>query len=285
MSKEYIQALDDLFGLVAFQGSFEKAQKYFDIIEQALQRLEAIDNAKPSEAFECLNKIVESFNETTTGMNGLGEVVVTNDLIYGFKEELNTIKQALVKAQEQEKKNVDYGSARERWKIICQMIKRMFGFDIEEKWSEDNKVITQTLIKAQEQEKENAYIEKIKTMMKQKDCALRYIESEDCFAVKTILSDGWYKLTPELVESNVREEIKPLPLIEKNRQLKEENAELKKALKIIKEKDVDIYTLTALIENKGDDALKMYNDDFYIGGYRRLTQEEFELLKRWYFND
>lgn len=29
MSKEYIQALNDLFGLVAFRGSFEKAQKKF----------------------------------------------------------------------------------------------------------------------------------------------------------------------------------------------------------------------------------------------------------------
>lgn len=38
MSKEYIQAADDLFGLVAFKESFERAQKYFDIIEEALQR-------------------------------------------------------------------------------------------------------------------------------------------------------------------------------------------------------------------------------------------------------
>lgn len=29
-----LEALDNLFGLVAFQGSFEKAQKYFDIIEE-----------------------------------------------------------------------------------------------------------------------------------------------------------------------------------------------------------------------------------------------------------
>lgn len=56
MSKEYMQALDDLFGLVAFRGSFEKAQKYFDIIEEALGRLKAIDNTNPSEALECLRE-------------------------------------------------------------------------------------------------------------------------------------------------------------------------------------------------------------------------------------
>lgn len=44
MSKE-LEALESLFDLVTCQGSFEKAQKYFYIIEEALQHLEAIDNA------------------------------------------------------------------------------------------------------------------------------------------------------------------------------------------------------------------------------------------------
>lgn len=62
MSKEYTQALDDLFGLAAFQKSltkeqFERAQKYFDIIEEALQRLEVIDNADSSEALEKLDNM------------------------------------------------------------------------------------------------------------------------------------------------------------------------------------------------------------------------------------
>ena len=63
MSKEYMQALEDLFGLVAFQGSFEKAQKYFDIIEEALQRLESIDNAEPSEALIEVDKILGYFGK------------------------------------------------------------------------------------------------------------------------------------------------------------------------------------------------------------------------------
>jgi len=135
--------------------------------------------------------------------------------------------------------------------------------------------IKQALIKAQEQEKENAYIEKIKTMMKQKDCVLRYIESEDCFAVKTILSDGWYKLTPEFVDDNVREEIKPLPLIEKNKQLKEENAEYKRVLEILKKKEIDTFMLMLC------DNVEQYNSGLKNKPNRQLTQEEFDLLKRW----
>lgn len=46
MSKEYLEALDGLFDLVTCQGSFEKAQKFYYIIEEALQRLEAIEKGK-----------------------------------------------------------------------------------------------------------------------------------------------------------------------------------------------------------------------------------------------
>ena len=134
-------------------------------------------------------------------------------------------------------------------------------------------IIKQALMKAEEQDLENTYIEKIKTMMKQKDCVLRYIESEDCFAVKTILSDEWYKLTPDFVENNVREEIKPLPLIEKNKQLKEENAEYKKVFETIFKKTVDIIHLDAAPN------VDAYNDLEKVGDF--LTEEEFKLLKKW----
>ena len=190
-----------------------------ECIKEKIQRIEAIDNAKPSEAIRCLERIKAYFLNKT--------------------------------------KEIDFQDLRD---------------------------IEQALIKAQEQEKKNAYIEKIKTMMKQKDCVLRYIESEDCFAVKTILSDGWYKLTPEFVDDNVREEIKPLPLIEKNKQLKEENAEYKKVLEIIMEKRV---ITDLLISNN----LERYNYEIikFYGNYGWtkkcfLSQEEFDLLKRWLEN-
>lgn len=98
MSKEYIQALDDLFGLVAFQGSFEKAQKYFDIIEQALNRLEAIDNANPSEAFMKLNTLLDRANHDE--ILSRKSIEFCEKWIKETQEAYDIIKQALLKTQE-----------------------------------------------------------------------------------------------------------------------------------------------------------------------------------------
>lgn len=59
------------------------------------------------------------------------------------------------------------------------------------------------------------YYEKIKLMLKQKGCVLKYIESEDCFAVRCILDENWHKLSKDLVENNIKEEVKPMSLIVK----------------------------------------------------------------------
>lgn len=59
----------------------------FDLVLKALQRLEAIDNANPSEALKCVDVLKEDGCITT---------------LYQGKA-LETIKQALLKAQEQEK--------------------------------------------------------------------------------------------------------------------------------------------------------------------------------------
>ena len=85
MSKEYLEALNGLFDLVHCQDSFEKAQKYFDIIEEALQRLESIDNAEPSEALECLEKVYSRLPQWDLSRN---------------VDQCNIIKQALLKQQE-----------------------------------------------------------------------------------------------------------------------------------------------------------------------------------------
>ena len=243
MSKEYLEALmtfnyimtrckDEDSYIIKFPLGVgvgttfgEDMEKAYKVIRQALQRLESIENANPSETL----KKLEMLSDCAEAMK---EAPSSNWIEYANSET-----------------ELDY----QLWVAY-----------------EDLK---QYILKAQEQETENAYIEKIKTMMKQKDCALRYIESEDCFAVKTILSDGWYKLTPELVENNIREEIKPLPLIEKNKKLKEENDELKKVLEIIKEKEVRLWQLRISTD------LGSYN--YHCLEEEELTQEEFELLKRW----
>lgn len=106
MSKEYMQALDDLFGLVAFQEGFGRAQKYFDIIEEALQRLESIDNANPSEVLKYLEEwygFLMADNDTTYS-NGYENEIEYNRRKEAIYKQYYIIKQALLKAQEQENK-------------------------------------------------------------------------------------------------------------------------------------------------------------------------------------
>lgn len=93
-----------------------------DKVQQALQCLESINNAKPSEALESLEYL-----DKTCGC-------FATDKEY---EAVNTIKQALLKAQEQEKENVEYKQLEEQigcpletviehinesYKMLCQHI-------------------------------------------------------------------------------------------------------------------------------------------------------------------
>ena len=72
-----------------YMADFDK-NECCDVIEQALQRLEAIDNANPSEALESLEEIRDF-------RYGKEKLLVCQTQMY------TTIKQALLKAQEQEK--------------------------------------------------------------------------------------------------------------------------------------------------------------------------------------
>ena len=70
----------------------------FDIVEQALQRLETIDNANPSEALKCLE-----------GLNcGLKDDKAIHITLGYFEKAYPTIKQALLKTQEQEEDIIHY---------------------------------------------------------------------------------------------------------------------------------------------------------------------------------
>ena len=80
----------------------DRIKPYYELIKQALQRLEAIDNANPSEALEYLKKNSELFDEIalenpTTYKDGT--------VIEAYVYHCNSIgiEQALLKAQEQEK--------------------------------------------------------------------------------------------------------------------------------------------------------------------------------------
>ena len=92
MSKEYLEALEKLLD------GYSKGmagRSYYDTIKQALQRLESIDNSKPSETLEILDDFKNGLVNKETGMIMFNQV--------WFKNQIDTIKQALLKAQENEK--------------------------------------------------------------------------------------------------------------------------------------------------------------------------------------
>jgi len=99
MSKEYLEALerlampDEIHISECKKLGISPTQDY-KIIEQALQRLEAIDNAKPSEALECWNYIKAIIPEWARKKDEKHPDI------------LEPIKQALIKAQENEKDKV-----------------------------------------------------------------------------------------------------------------------------------------------------------------------------------
>ena len=88
----------------------DRQLKLCEVIKQALQRLEAIDNANPSEALKGLHTI--AFNTQINGMN--------------FGNELRTIEQAILKVQEKEtgyKPSYEVISRDE----LCEAVDRIFG--------------------------------------------------------------------------------------------------------------------------------------------------------------
>ena len=93
MSKELEGFRDILWILSAVSGcEVDMNSEHIKIVKQALQRLEAINNSNPSEALKCLEKLQSNIRPL-------------NDYYYGDEQRksYDTIKQALIKAQEQEK--------------------------------------------------------------------------------------------------------------------------------------------------------------------------------------
>ena len=103
MSKEYLEALNKIqhdFGQLKGQ----ELVSCYETIFNALNRLESIDNANPSEALECLERI-----DNTLCLNNIKgkldfgidtEEHTDCDSVIGMVEDLETIKEALLKAQE-----------------------------------------------------------------------------------------------------------------------------------------------------------------------------------------
>lgn len=87
------KALDDLFDLVTCQGSFEKGQKCYDILEEAITELKAIKEAEPSEALK--------------GLKHIKKYYVPEPCSSTTYDYLEIIQQTLLKTQFLEKENAD----------------------------------------------------------------------------------------------------------------------------------------------------------------------------------
>lgn len=101
MSKE-LEALKFIFDEALFSEfkneTHTKVRECHSIVYEALQRLEAVDNAKPNEALDCLEELTDIFFIEDKNPNG--EDITIN---ISETEEFATIKQTLLKSQEQEK--------------------------------------------------------------------------------------------------------------------------------------------------------------------------------------
>lgn len=95
MSKEYLEAFKNLKQELYYSpNQIPDIDKWHETIEQALQRLNAIDNAEPSEAAKCLEELGEMYYVEA---DNLEESVITyaNECDW-----FNTIKNCILKSQE-----------------------------------------------------------------------------------------------------------------------------------------------------------------------------------------
>lgn len=180
-------------------------------IKQALLELKAIKEANPSKAMECLERI-----DNTLCLNNIKgklefgidtEEHIDCDSVIGMTEDLESIKQSLLKAQEQENTGVVGG--------------RTFG-------------------------KEIIYLKQ----------SIEQYNDKPIFYVSRTYGNKYIVPQKQLDD------------------LTNENAEYKKVLKLVFDRKVDIYHLSK------SKTVEDYNSIWDYSTYC-LTQEEFDLLKRW----
>lgn len=119
MNKKYSEALEEIktlrgFNLVELNND-ENINKSLDVIERALQRLEAIENTNLIEALMCLEWLDNALLFFSTPTHVDEAVKKAREI----EKRLDTIKQALLKSQEQEKEN----------EVLKEIIKSFFDRD------------------------------------------------------------------------------------------------------------------------------------------------------------
>ena len=86
MSKEYLESLEKIKQEFNCDPEYYGLGGAFEILESALYRLESIDNAEPSEALKCLEKVYSRLPQWDLSRN---------------VDQCNIIKQALIKAEKE----------------------------------------------------------------------------------------------------------------------------------------------------------------------------------------
>ena len=99
MRKEYLEALENIKSLLKDDWVDSYWKTYYETIKQALQRLESTENANPSEALGLVKRTCEIYVDSLKQRDLIGYDIIEKQI----NEALDTIKQALVKSQEQEK--------------------------------------------------------------------------------------------------------------------------------------------------------------------------------------
>ena len=136
MSKEL-----EAFDVIKFNPDNVDGLQYieaFKVVESALQRLEAIDNAKPSDAIKCLESMSNEkalfrsiLSRSTVYMGGeqIDDFSDKSTIGNKFKGAIPIIEQALIKAQEQEKENAEYKQLEEELGCLLKVIRQLFKQD------------------------------------------------------------------------------------------------------------------------------------------------------------
>ncbi len=128
MSKEF-EALSIIIETLSNDKGRVMCRKELDVLIQALERLESIENADPSTALECLEEISKEEvlfkNRNTIYMGGEKSNSFTyKDTIGNHFKEIEEIKQFLLKAQEMEKEITKYKQIKEQLGCPLEVVER-----------------------------------------------------------------------------------------------------------------------------------------------------------------
>jgi hypothetical protein len=126
----------------------DRLEPYITILKQALQRLEAIDNAKPSEALIYTNVLIEENDHDIENQNITGFDIFTQAKWVKYLNDksslLNTIKNTLLKAQEQEKVlEIIFEKDVDMIELGCAEYYYQYNKEVYEKYHDDDMLLTQ----------------------------------------------------------------------------------------------------------------------------------------------